>query len=40
MYHYVLYGAERYGPYDDWADAYYFAVINFGFRGWSIYTDE
>lgn len=39
MDYFVLYGSEKFGPYDDWAEAYFFAITNFGFTGWRIWAE-
>jgi|GEM_PF-5357653 len=39
MNYFVLHGTEKYGPYEDWSEAYFFATINFGFSGWSIWEE-
>lgn len=40
MDYYVLYGVEKYGPYESWQDAYFFATVNLGAFGWRIWKDE
>ena len=33
---FVRYGNDVFGPYEDWAKAYEFGLINFGAFGWRI----
>ena len=35
----VVYGNACFGPYDDWASAFWFAMTTFGFTGWRIYNN-
>lgn len=35
----VMYGMEMYGPYEDWASAFWFAMTTFGLSGWRIYRN-
>ena len=40
MSYYILIGNEKYGPYQDYATAYLFATINFGFTGWEMLQEK
>ena len=40
MEYYVLYGQKKYGPYETWEDAYFFARTAFGFAGWIIWERD